>query len=75
VTAALASFIESPAGRFYGRVCAATGYDPGAAFDDDVIAFQVRAAYAIRDAEDQQVPPGGVRTDLDARIREMNRGR
>lgn len=43
MTAALADFIASPDGRLYRSVCANYGIDPGAVFDDEALAFQMRA--------------------------------
>ena len=51
MTAALAAFARSDNGRFYADVCERFGVDPGAAIDDDVLAFQLRAALAVMAAK------------------------
>lgn len=42
---ALGSFVGSTEGKFYGLVCDRYGIDPGAPFRDEVVAYNVRAAY------------------------------
>jgi hypothetical protein len=56
---ALASFVSTPVGTLYGRVCEKWGRDPAAFLEpvDDVLAFDFRAALtlamAAEDAEDE----------------------
>ena len=50
--AALAAFARSNTGKFYAGVCEKYGVDPGAAIDDDVVAFQLRAALAVVSSQD-----------------------
>lgn len=45
----LAEFIASPEGALYGAYCRTYGKEPGAIFADEVLAFQVDAAYMLRE--------------------------
>lgn len=53
---ALAEFVRSDEGKFYGLVCERYGLDPGAPFDDDVIAYNVRAAFVAVGALESPEP-------------------
>lgn len=57
--AALAEFAQSDSGQFYAAVCDRYGVDPGAAISDDVVAYQLRAAFAVLKsrAEREQADP------------------
>lgn len=57
MTAALADFVTSPQGRFYGHVCKTFGVDPGAPFSDDVVAFQMRAALLAAEIDEPEPEP------------------
>jgi hypothetical protein len=43
----IATFAESKDGKLYRDICERFGVDPGAALDDDVMAYQLRVALAI----------------------------
>jgi hypothetical protein len=45
---ALAAFADRPIGKTYGVVCSQWGIDPAAGIDDDVLAFNLRAALTLR---------------------------
>lgn len=49
----LASFAQSDVGRLYGRTCKTYGLDPGAALEDDVLAFNLNLALLLSDTEDE----------------------
>jgi hypothetical protein len=54
---ALAKFVRSDEGRFYGLVCEKYGLDPGAPFDDDVTAYNVRAAFLASSVTESDAGP------------------
>lgn len=43
----LAAFATSQTGKMYGHVCERYGVDPGEILEDDVLAFNLRAAIAL----------------------------
>lgn len=55
---ALAAFADTPVGKAYGAVCLRWGLDPAADIDDDVLAFNLRAALSLRlnETEPEETP-------------------
>lgn len=53
--AAVGSFARSDAGAAYAAICERWGVDPGAAFEDDVLAHNLRAALMIAQAGPQKL--------------------
>jgi len=43
----IAAFVSSDEGKTYGRVCKDWGVDPGAVFDDDVLAYNLRLGLSV----------------------------
>lgn len=43
----IAAFVSSDQGRLYGNICDRWGLDPGAIFDDDVLAHNFRVGLAV----------------------------
>ena len=43
----LAAFVSSDEGRMYGATCERWGVDPGAIFDDDVLAYNMRVGLIL----------------------------
>lgn len=54
---ALAAFADKPIGKMFGGVCQRWGIDPAADIEDDVLAFNFRAALAVRLNEEPEEPP------------------
>jgi hypothetical protein len=50
--AAVVEFAASERGKLYARSCEAYGVDPGAAFDDDVLAVNARLAFLLTRARE-----------------------
>jgi hypothetical protein len=63
---ALADFITSPAGKLYEAVCRQNGLDVGATFSDEIVAMNVRVAFASRGQD--SLPQGD---DLISKTRRM----
>lgn len=70
---ALADFCSSPQGRLYAQVCERYGVDPGAVFDDDVAAFNLRLGLIVTAPEVEETSPG-ITTDLAQQMKAMAHG-
>ncbi len=74
----MAVFALSPAGQTYGVACREWGVDPGAAFDDEILGYNLQLALLMgrpQDDEPEAVEGAKVVTDLDKQIAEMRRGK
>lgn len=70
----LAAFVESQVSTFYAQVCERWGVDPGAYLEaeDDVLAFNLRAALAMKTLPEPDADTeGGVVTDLARQMRAL----
>ena len=61
----LVAFANSEQGQLYGGVCQVWGVDPGAAFTDDVLAFNLRSLLMPK-AEEPAADKGADETNVDA---------
>lgn len=50
----LATFATSDAGKVYGRTCQRYGIDPGAALEDDVMAYNLNLALLLGDTDEDE---------------------
>lgn len=72
----LAAFASSSTGRAFGQTCERYGVDPGSVLDDDVLAFNLRAALAIATTpEETQDPSVRGNPGLYEEMKRMNRGK
>ena len=70
--AQLAAFVCSQEGQMYGAVCEFWGMDPGEPLDDEVMAFNLRAALMITRPKPVEVDDRpGIVTDLDQQMARM----
>ena len=71
----LAEFASSSTGRAYARSCERYGVDPAGFLDDDVLALNLRAAFAITTmpADDPERSFGHADPGLYERMKAMNR--